>query len=56
MYEDFKRNKKIIESTYGSIENYTKMQSNIASMTQHIMPLHSTDELFNIGRLMSERL
>lgn len=25
-------------------------------MTQHIMPLHSTDELFNIGRLMSERL
>lgn len=56
MYEDFKRNKKIIESTYGSVENYTKMQSSIANMTQHIMPLHTPDELFNIGQLMSERL
>lgn len=56
MYEDFKRNLKIINDTYGGIENYTKMQSSIANMTQHITPLHSTDELFNIGRLMSERL
>ena len=56
MYEDFNRNIKIIEATYGSIEKYMEMQTNIANMSKSIMPLYNSDEVPNVGRLMSERL
>ncbi len=56
MHEDLNCNLKIIEATYGSIEKYKEMQSRVADLSQSIIPLHNSDELLNIGRLMSERL
>lgn len=56
MYENFNRNLKIIEATYGSVEKYMEMQSIIANMSESIMPLYNFDKLPNVGQLMSERL
>ena len=56
MYENFNRNLKIIEATYGSVEKYMETQSIIANMSESIMPLYNSDKVPNVGRLMSKRL
>lgn len=56
MYENFNRNLKIIEATYGSVEKYMEMQTIIANMSDSIMPLYNSDEVPNVGQLMGERL